>query len=94
MVLQTEVWTQAPVVTFLSLGPWLLTWTQKPLSGATKSKYDSWDPKKPYSWILCNKTSSDLLFSAHLRIGTESAIEAEDSYNNFLLSLDLLYHDI
>ena len=46
MVLQTGVWNQAPVVTFLSLGPWLLTWTQKPLSSATKWKYDSWDSKK------------------------------------------------
>lgn len=94
MVLQTGVWNQAPVVTFLSLGPWLLTWMQKPLSGATKWKYDSWDSKKPYSWILCNKTSGDPLFSIQLRIGTESATETEDSYNNFLLSLDLLYHDI
>lgn len=94
MVLQTGVWNQAPVVTFLSLGPWLLTWMQKPLSGATKWKYDSWDSKRPYSWILCNKTSGDPLFSIQLRIGTESATETEDSYNNFLFSLDLLYHDI
>lgn len=92
---QTAVWTQASVVAnleFLSLDPMLLAWTQKLLS-ATQWKYNSWDAKKPYIWLLCNNTSNNLVFSIWLKIETESTIRAEDNYNGFRLSLDPLHHD-